>query len=199
VPDATPGQPAARAIEATAMRDFAFYHVGFSGQRGLRALLVPFRRLIRRLLRPMLYRQAELLKGLQAQIDLLAIQARRQEIAAREGDAGLAREIEAVRDREPDPRLVERIERLEQLTGRLDQLERLTGRFDQLERRDEELASQLDATSAFGWDYVALVRRLASLEDHVEALQRPRDRDEAGGTRTIIPLRFTEADRAAGG
>jgi len=44
--------------------DCAFYHVGFSEPRGLRRAVVPVRRGLRRLLRPMFLRLAEILQQL---------------------------------------------------------------------------------------------------------------------------------------
>jgi hypothetical protein len=105
------------------VRDFQFYHAGCQEPKGLRRVVVPFRRLLRRLLRPIFQRQAELLAELSREQGRLA-------------------------------------QRQEQLTG---QLENLTRRLEQLDR-------QVQAATAFGWDYVALVRRLAALEDHVTAL-----------------------------
>src|SRR5262245_19240357 len=59
---------------------------------------------------------------------------------------------------------------------RIDQ-ESLKHRHDAMIRRQDEMAArqdeqgeQLHTTMAFGWDYVALVRRLATLEDQVAAL-----------------------------
>ncbi len=51
----------------------------------------------------------------------------------------------------------------------------LKNQVDDLRRRQEELAAKLPATLAFGWDYVAMVRRLAILEEHVETLLAARD------------------------
>ncbi|CAN5914119.1 hypothetical protein BH23PLA1_BH23PLA1_07710 [soil metagenome] len=97
------------------MRDFAFYNAGGSGSNGPRRVLALARRILRRVLRPIFFRQEEIFRELQGQIDELA--RRREELA------------EQVHD----------------------------------------LARQLDATTAFGWDYVAMARRLAALEDRIEA------------------------------
>jgi hypothetical protein len=53
------------------VRDYAFYSAGFADLKGWRRGIVPFRRLLRRILRPMLYRQAELLAQLGAEIEQL--------------------------------------------------------------------------------------------------------------------------------
>ncbi len=50
------------------MRDFAFYNAGCAEPQGLRKAIVPFRRLLRRLLRPILYRQAELMAELRDEV-----------------------------------------------------------------------------------------------------------------------------------
>ncbi len=60
------------------------------------------------------------------------------------------------------------------LCDRLDAAERddasLRAELATLARRQDDLNEQTQATIAFGWDYVAMVRRLAALEDRVEAL-----------------------------
>jgi len=66
------------------------------------------------------------------------------------------------------------VEILGSLCHRLDVAEHeirdLKGQLDDLRRRHDDQAAKLPATMAFGWDYVAMVRRLAVLEDHVDAL-----------------------------
>ncbi len=66
------------------------------------------------------------------------------------------------------------VEILVSLCHRLDVAEHeirdLRGQLDDLRLRHEDQASKLPATIAFGWDYVAMVRRLAVLEEHVDAL-----------------------------
>lgn len=95
------------------VRDFAFYNAGCSGSQGPRWVLVLARRLLRRLLRPIFFRQEEIYRDLQGQI------------------------------------------------------EDLSRHRDELSAQVHDLARQVDAQTAFGWDYVALVRRLAALEDRV--------------------------------
>ncbi len=60
------------------------------------------------------------------------------------------------------------------ILDRLDAADRtdagLRANLDELTRRHDDLNEQLQATIAFGWDYVALVRRVASLEDRLESL-----------------------------
>ena len=66
------------------------------------------------------------------------------------------------------------VEILTSLCERLDRAEReihdLQQQLDDLRRRHEDQAVKIPATVAFGWDYVAMVRRLAALEGHVDAL-----------------------------
>ncbi len=66
-----------------------------------------------------------------------------------------------------------------------------------LHTRIDRTNDQLQATIAFGWDYVAMARRLAALEDRVEALTA---RDEAArgpGDQPSLPFPEFEADRLA--
>jgi len=71
------------------------------------------------------------------------------------------------------------VEILGSLCHRLDVAEReaedLRNLVDDLRRRQEEQAGKVPATLAFGWDYVAMVRRLAVLEEHVDTLMTARD------------------------
>jgi len=98
------------------VRDIAFYNVGISELKGYRRVVIPFRRLLRRLLRPIFLRQVELFRQLDEE--------RRQ----------------------------------------------LHTDLENIARRQDLLEEQVKATLAFGWDYVALTRRLAALEDQVSAL-----------------------------
>jgi hypothetical protein len=93
-----------------------FYHAGCEA-RGIKGPLVPIRRALRRILRPIFIRLAE---------------------------------------------------QVEDTSSRIDQVER---RLDGLDGRLDLTADQLRTTIAFGWDYVAMVRRLAALEDEVVRLR----------------------------
>jgi hypothetical protein len=68
------------------------------------------------------------------------------------------------------------VEILASLCRRLDILEYevrdLKAMVDDLRRRQEEQAARMPSLIAFGWDYVAMVRRLAVLEEHVDTLLR---------------------------
>jgi hypothetical protein len=105
--------------------DLAFDSAGIQEPRGARRVVVPARRALRRLLRPVFQRQAELFQHLSDRLD-----------ATEAADRGLRADLDA------------------------------------LAARQQQAGEQLQATVAFGWDYVALVRRLAVLEDRVEALAR---------------------------
>ncbi len=76
------------------------------------------------------------------------------------------------------------VEILASLCHRLDVAEHeirdLRGQIDDVRRRHDDQAAKLPATIAFGWDYVAMVRRLAVLEEHVDALLTARAAAEAG-------------------
>jgi hypothetical protein len=51
----------------------------------------------------------------------------------------------------------------------------LLARIEVIERRQRAVEDHADQSLALGWDYVALVRRLAWLEDEVERLRSCRD------------------------
>jgi hypothetical protein len=72
---------------------------------------------------------------------------------------------------------------LDSLCNRLEaaehEAEELRDLVDDLRRRQEEQAAKVPATLAFGWDYVAMVRRLAILEEHVDALLAAKEDAEA--------------------
>ncbi len=65
--------------------------------------------------------------------------------------------------------------------------QRLDGQLHELDRRQNQFDRDLKAVLGMGWDHVAIARRLAALEDHVEALLAR----EAGGD-----LEVTSAGRA---
>jgi hypothetical protein len=96
------------------MHNLVFYEAGCHEVKGIRRVVVPFRRLLRRLLRPIFLH----------------------------------------------------------LDSRLNSLDR---RQNSLDRRQDLLDRDLKAVAAMGWNHVAMVRRLAALEEHVEALMQ---RDE---------------------
>lgn len=118
------------------MDELAFYDVGCDAPRGPRRAVILARRGVRRVLRPIFVRLAEILRGLAARLD-----------AAEAADAALRGEVEA------------------------------------LGRKADDLADRVQTALAFGWDYAALARRLATLEDRVEALSSASD-----GARASVPF-----------
>lgn len=134
------------------MQDFAFYNAGSHSLKGPRGLLVMARRLMRRILRPIFLRQVEIFQNFADRLDdhenrvsALRIDAD----AMKRQHRDLAQEFE----RELGQKHAALMERQDQLSG-----------------RQEELADQIQTTMAFGWDYVAMVRRLATLEDQLALL-----------------------------
>ena len=61
-------------------------------------------------------------------------------------------------------------DRLDAAEHEIRELREIRNQVDDLRRRQEEQAARFPATIAFGWDYVAMVRRLAVLEEHVDTL-----------------------------
>jgi hypothetical protein len=108
--------------------DLVFSDADCREPKGVRRVIVPFRRLLQRILRPIFLRQAELFQHLGDRLDQ-----QDQSLQAQRND------------------------------------------LENLSRRHEHLADQMQVALAFGWDYVALVRRLAVLEDRVEELLRERE------------------------
>lgn len=119
------------------MQDFAFYNVGCHNAKGPRGPLVLARRSLRRVLRPMFYRLAELFQHLADRLD------------------------------EHEHRIFAIQVETDELKDRHDELDR---RHDEMAKRQDELAEQVHTTAALGWDYVALVRRLATIEDQLAVL-----------------------------
>src|SRR5579883_1004355 len=79
------------------------------------------------------------------------------------------------------------VEILTSLCDRLDAAEHQTAC---LRKNQEELSEQLQTTLAFGWDYVALVRRLAVLEDRVESLMEQSVAPHSGHDSTPHSIRL---------
>ncbi|HEV3167906.1 MAG TPA: hypothetical protein VGZ22_28150 [Isosphaeraceae bacterium] len=121
------------------MIDLAFYNAGCHEPRGLRRGLIAWRRLLRRLLRPIFLRLADI---------------------------------------------------LQHICNRLDDHDRavhsLRADLDRVIQRDEQIARHLQAAMSFGWDYVAMTRRLAILEDRVEALTAQAEQANEAGPRSKV-------------
>lgn len=115
------------------MHDLAFYNAGCHDLTGKRRLIIPFRRALRRILRPIFQRQVELFQALCDRLD-----------AADDAGRTLRRDL------------------------------------DHLQGRHDQLVDQVHSSVAFGWDYVAMTRRMAILEDRVEALMAEREQAASG-------------------
>lgn len=96
------------------MKSYAFYEAGIEGIRGKAKVLVPLRRVLRRLLRPMLFRLERLLQEMEDETD---------------------------------------------------------GKLDQLAQRQDVLDRAIRTTEVYAWDYQALSRRLAALEERLATLE----------------------------
>ena len=123
------------------MESHLFYEAGCERRGGLRRLVVLPRRCLRRVLRPMLYRLAEVLLDLGARLDRLELR------HAQEREEGLVARA-----------------RLEQTTSHL--LEKV----GEIDRRLDRLDEQFQAIASSKWDQGAMIWRLGTLEDQVEAL-----------------------------
>ena len=120
------------------MTDDVFYTTLGAIPKGPKRAIVPVRRLLRKVLRPIFVRQAEILGAMIGRLDAAEV---------------------AVKD---------------------------------LHARHDRTSDQVQASMAFGWDYVAMARRLAALEDRVEALSAGGDswREDEGQ----LSLPFPEID-----
>jgi uncharacterized coiled-coil DUF342 family protein len=112
-----------------------FYHEGFDPAKGLKGAIIPLRRAIRRVLRPMFVRLGDQIDSLAARLDLAE------------------------------------------------------NRINELSNRHDETNDQLQATVAFGWDYVAMARRLAALEDEISRLRRSDSTNRDDPRQLVLPLR----------
>lgn len=121
------------------MRDLAFYNAGCLELRGLQRLTVPFRRLVRYLLRPIFYRQVELFQELQN--DLATMAGTQQQLLGEIGE-------------------------LSQALSRLrTDLEETRTALQELRRETAPFARRLERLEGLEEDHLALTRRLATLED----------------------------------
>jgi hypothetical protein len=119
------------------MNDVDFYSAGCEKRSGPQALIVPLRRALRRVLKPILVRQFQIFQRLDAAE--------------------------------------------QELRGHLVRFREETLRFREETHRTFEIQqADMYSVMAFGWDYLALVRRIAALEDQVQALAR--QLEEAKGT-----------------
>lgn len=124
--------------------DLAFYNAGCEASKGKRALLIAPRRLIRRMLRPMAYRLEDILKHF-----LLRMDHADRNMGTLHADF-LALRTEVMNLRAHNAILSERV--------------------NELTNHTVVLADQARTAIAMAWDEVAVVRRLAVIEEHIETL-----------------------------
>jgi hypothetical protein len=141
------------------MDERLFYEVGYHEVKGIKRIALPVRRLVRRVLRPIfveLDNRLKTLDGRQAQLEL-----RQAQFDVHENKLDQ-------RQNELDHRQHELDRRQNQLGDRQNRLgPDVSAATDRLHNR---LDRELKALLAMGWDHVAVTRRLAVLEDRVEAL-----------------------------
>jgi hypothetical protein len=141
------------------MDERLFYEAGYHEVKGIKRIALPVRRLVRRVLRPIfveLDNRLKSLDGRQAQFDV-----HQNKLDQRQNELGQ-------RENELDHRQHELDHRQNQLGDRQNQLgPEVSAATDRLHNR---LDRELKALLALGWDHVAVTRRLAVLEDRVEAL-----------------------------
>jgi hypothetical protein len=133
------------------MRDFAFYNVAENPAPGPHRVVVWLRRGVRRLLRPIFLRQVEIYRYFSELLD----EHDQRITAQRLVDEQLAGQIAAQSARQ------------DELDQRLDALSQ---RIDAVARRQDELSEHLHTIAAFGWDFVAMGRRLGAIEDQIAVL-----------------------------
>jgi septal ring factor EnvC (AmiA/AmiB activator) len=158
------------------MRDYAFYNID-NDQTRLRLAVVPTRRLLRRLLRPMFLRQEQILRDLGEAVDHLSrccadLERRQEELAQRYED--VAERHEDLAQRHED--LTERWGKTNHLAVHLfdvwaENNHDLVMDHKKLRKEMSQAIRQLEqdtsAVAAIGWDHVAVARRIAAIEDHL--------------------------------
>jgi hypothetical protein len=156
------------------------YEVGFNEVKGIKRAALPIRRLVRRLLWPIfveLDNHLKSLNGRQAHCEL-----RETQLELREADLELRQARLEVWQKELNQRhneLDQRHNELDQRHNELDQSQNLLLHHQDQPEQDIKAAidgclaqvdRKLKALLAMELDRVAIARRLAALEDHVEAL-----------------------------
>lgn len=137
------------------MQDLAFSNVGCERSSRKRDLVIMPRRVLRRFMRPMLFRLQDILKTLVQRHDHSD-----QNIANLQGAiAALRADIVYLQAHLP---VVQ------------DEIGALRQDLFQLTNSHKVVAQQAQTAIAIGWDEVAVVRRLAVIEEHVESLMKER-------------------------
>ncbi len=140
--------------------DLAFYNVGCESSGGKRALVVAPRRLLRRLMRPMLFRLEAILQRMVQRQD-----------QSDQGILTIHTEFLALRTEVLNLRA--HIPILQGEIGKLQQ------EIHTLTNWHHAVSEQARTAIAMAWDEVAVVRRLAVIEEHVESLLPPNRRAAA--------------------
>jgi hypothetical protein len=163
------------------MDERPFYEAGYHEVKGLKRIALPFRRLLRRVLRPILVELENRLISLDGH--LVQLELRQAQLELRQAQLDVYQNDLIHRQNDFAQRQNELAQRQNELAERQTQLEDRqsalnpgdSAAIDRLQNRmDRELKSLL----AMGWDHVAVTRRLAVLEDHIETLL---SREAAGG------------------
>ena len=192
------------------MDHLAYYNEGCEPDAGESGLMVWTRRQFRRILMPASNRLVEILANFSERLDASELQAetlRKQLGYAKAHIGDLRNQLGAVRRQLDDQadflgQIPGRLDALQaqlndhnrqlgpiparfadhqrHLAAHQDRLDALPAQLDDLRSRQEEHATRFPALVAFGWDYVALTRRLGALEEHVDALLSPPGMAPAG-------------------
>lgn len=72
-----------------------------------------------------------------------------------------------------------RTEHIQYISQNLEHIKNIVQRIDALEARLGDLAERTETSLALGWDHVALTRRLAAIEDRLNALPTAKAEDGA--------------------
>jgi hypothetical protein len=73
-----------------------------------------------------------------------------------------------------------------------DEINQFASLANAMHELNASLTARLDKQEGFQWDHVALARRLAALEDHVNRLLDQAPLDDAGPGRNVVRLALTE-------
>jgi hypothetical protein len=96
------------------------------------------------------------------------------------------------------PIFARQVEILHSICDRLDATEQaenaLRRHVDALSQRQDDLSDQAHTAMAFGWDYTAMVRRLAALEDRVESMTTPHEESAQRPDPRQLTLPFPERE-----
>jgi chromosome segregation ATPase len=202
------------------MDERPFYEAGYHEVKGIRRVVIPFRRLLRRVLRPIL---VELdnglisLEGRQVQLELrqAQLELRQAEFDVHQNDLVQRQNDLAERQNEFAERQNEFAERQNELAQRQNELAQRQTQLDDrqsalnlgdsaaTDRLQNRLDRELKALLAMGWDHVAVTRRLAALEDHIEMLLSRASEDDLtlttdGGDKMVIRYPGPNASTGSG-